>query len=279
MRELLNDLQADAPRQLELEGHRISEVNYEELVGGEREPITAVDGGSAILLKTTSNCVLFVRIIAVKMSTRKEIVKTEGYVLATAGKKTTVSFYTLEGKKEELFTIDESLETATNLGRKILEWRAVDAADGAMLWDGSLTPTNDVEARHQPRQEELLCLSKTTGTLGNWKVFSESPEQPWKAQAFDKTWFAKLHAKTKHYFRIDTTTPELIDSLVPWSKDPSFLGYPYPLILADQLARVSNEEAGVQKIRLQSLAGENWNALAEGSTASDAHEILDSMQY
>jgi len=280
MHELLDDLEAPSKKELFLEGNKIDSVTYKELVLDERKPITAIDGGSAVLLQTANNCLLFVRIIAATMTTRKTIKKTEGYVLAVnKEQKITVTFYPLVGPKEKLFTIEETLLAAANLGRKMLEWQAVDAAEGIVAWDGSLTPTNDVEAKYLPKHEKLIGVSKTTGTLGNWKVFSESPEKPWKAHAFGTVWFAKLHEKAKHYFRVDAQDSALIDVLLPWSCDPSFLGYPYPLILVDQLARVSNEEAGIQKIQLQTTAGKKWDALAEGSAASDAHEILDSLQF
>lgn len=280
MQELLKDLDTGSDA-LFLEGNKITTVQYDELATPTRDSLTAIDGGSAILLHTTNACVLFVRIISATM--QKRIRKTEGYVLAAFKNESIhTTFYPLEGEKQPLFVMphdQEPLSTAANLGRKILEWRAIDEVDGLVVWDGSLTPTNDIEKKNLPQKKELLALAKTTGTLGNWAIFSNSPRSPWKAHAFDNKWFVKLHAKARHYFRVDTRDDALIEQLVPWSEDPAFLGYPYPLVFADQLARVSNEEAAVLTVRLQVTAGKDWERVSQGRSATDAHEILDSLQY
>jgi len=88
----------------------------------------------------------------------------------------------------------------------------------------------------------------------------------------------KLHGRSEHAFRCDimsTGISEIISYLASVAADPVFPGYPYPLIEADRLARVSNQELATAKMRFQAEAGASWAALQRGSRGSDAHGILD----
>ncbi|MFB6199017.1 MAG: hypothetical protein ABEI52_12245, partial [Halobacteriaceae archaeon] len=60
------------------------------------------------------------------------------------------------------------------------------------------------------------------------------------------------------------------------SDDPVFPGYPYGLIEADRLARVSHDEAAAKRTRLQSAFGKDWERVEKRLHTRDAHDILDS---
>ena len=88
--------------------------------------------------------------------------------------------------------------------------------------------------------------------------------------------FAKLHKHAEHIFHIDVygNVAEAISALIATSKDFLFPGYPYGLILADRIARVSEYEKR-QKLQEQELLNKQ-----EGRTAINAHQILDrSVKY
>ncbi len=78
---------------------------------------------------------------------------------------------------------------------------------------------------------------------------------------------------TQGSFRIG----KVLGILAEASKDPVFIGYPYGLIEADKLARVSNEEAEFLKVRLISKAGKERSKIIGYMKTVDAHSILDNI--
>ena len=96
----------------------------------------------------------------------------------------------------------------------------------------------------------------------------------WTYHMENKTYFVKLHEKAKHVFRFEGN-PEILPHLMNNSRDALFLGYPYGLILADQLARVSNEEKN--SLRMNFLLRKENKEIMGYLNATNAHEILDRM--
>ncbi len=93
--------------------------------------------------------------------------------------------------------------------------------------------------------------------------------------------FARLHPKSRHVFRIDLLCPAerveaLMQALSVYATDPVFFGYPYPLIRADQAARISNSEAAMLRTRLGTMAD---LSRAVDESAFDAHGVLDRVRY
>ncbi len=88
----------------------------------------------------------------------------------------------------------------------------------------------------------------------------------------------KLHGRSEHAFRVDAKAEDItgiVSFLASVSADPVFPGYPYPLIEADRMARVTNQELEGVRTRFQAEAGADWRALKRRSRGSDAHGILD----
>ncbi|MBI2146708.1 hypothetical protein HYU22_05200 [Candidatus Woesearchaeota archaeon] len=82
----------------------------------------------------------------------------------------------------------------------------------------------------------------------------------------------KLHPQATHVFRFQGNGG-ILPSLVANSSDPLFLGYPYGLIMADKLARVSNAERN--SLRMSLLLRKENREIAEYLSTMNAHEILD----
>ncbi len=274
MKELLERIiETKTSSNLWLEGKKI-QPSFEKLVEKKRETIIAVDGGSASILETTSMHVLFVRIIAVQLEPRK-IKEKEGFLVVSVQEDAELLVEFFDSEKKELFrTKDVDLHEAAGLGRKILEWQVADACEGIVVWDGSFTTKYEFEKKYLPR---AIALAKSTTAVGSWNIFSQ--EAPWLAKS-EEISFVKLAEKGK-VFRVENRGSiddlQVYSLLVPWAQDPVFIGYPYPLILADQLARVSNDERSALKIRLKAIAGSRWEKISQG--IQDSHDILDSIQF
>lgn len=284
---LIEDLGVVRTQGLFLEGKKVV-PEFEELQNTrEKHVICAVDGGSAPILLTPSLVVLFVRVAKIFFEPKK-VVRKQGFVCSFVEEKNNSAFiktifYPEDNKKpEEIFSCpltelgeQPTLFSAANLARKILEWRAVNEEKEIItLWDGSLSVTNVVEERERPRNN-CVGIAKSTGTMGDWSLFHK--EGLWAAKVTQESFFVKLHKQSKHVLRADTHDKKLLEVLVPWSCDPVFLGYPYPLIVADEIARVSNAEASGMRVRLQGLLKEKWSNVSFGM--QDAHSILDSIKY
>lgn len=100
-----------------------------------------------------------------------------------------------------------------------------------------------------------------------------------KAEMF----FVKLHYDSKHIFRFEifneqrAKAEETINALVSNCVDPIFIGYPYGLIDADKIARVTNYEKESLKIMfLMKLKNKN---IEKYLSSLNAHEILDKISF
>ncbi|MBI2541319.1 DNA double-strand break repair nuclease NurA [Candidatus Woesearchaeota archaeon] len=144
----------------------------------------------------------------------------------------------------------------------------------------------------------LAALSKTTslftdnGDLLSAVLGNLSPSGPWfyhpiaeissashKAEMF----FAKLHESSRHIFRLEifneqkAKAEETINSLAGNCIDPIFIGYPYGLVEADKIARVShNEKESLKTIFLAKLSSKN---IEKYLNSANAHEILDRVSF
>ena len=144
----------------------------------------------------------------------------------------------------------------------------------------------------------LSALSKTTslfadnGNLLSVILDSISNIQSWfyypiadikkpshKAEIF----FVKFHDKSKHIFRFEifnqqkSNAEEAINALASNCIDPIFIGYPYGLVDADRIARVSNQEKeSLKTIFLVKLKSKN---IEKYLSSVNAHEILDRISF
>ena len=95
--------------------------------------------------------------------------------------------------------------------------------------------------------------------------------------------FVKLNSKSKYIFRMDFVSEmndkieKVLSLLILNSKDPVFLGYPYGLIEADKMARVSNNELEMIKTKFMVKAGKDWDKINESLKTKDSHSVLDNI--
>ncbi len=120
----------------------------------------------------------------------------------------------------------------------------------------------------------IVLLNKLAPS-GGWSYFVDNVRDKQDA-LLHQTYFVKLHPQSQHVFRLEGSAemlPSLLPFLVEHSQDAVFLGYPYGLILADKLARVSNEERNA--LRLNFLLRKENKGIVDYLQATNAHDILD----
>ena len=144
----------------------------------------------------------------------------------------------------------------------------------------------------------LAALSKTTslftdnGNLLSAVLSNISPPNSWfyhpiaeisngnhKAEMF----FAKFHPKSSHVFRLEifniqkSKAEETINELAGNCTDPIFIGYPYGLVEADRVARVSNhEKESLKTMFMVKLRNKN---VEKYLSSVNAHDILDRISF
>ncbi len=184
------------------------------------------------------------------------------------------------GKERASVTMVSSL--ARRFAELALARKVAADADIAVL-DGTLEATYPGEKALLQQLSPAVCaLAKTSalftkdghnpalllnklGPQGCWQYAVAESEQ---------VRFVKLHEKSKHVFRYGGKK-EHLPFLLEQSHDAVFLGYPYGLMLADQLARVSDQEK--QRLRMQLLLRKENKELLDAMQATNAHEILDAL--
>jgi hypothetical protein len=96
--------------------------------------------------------------------------------------------------------------------------------------------------------------------------------------------FVKLNKISDYIFNFEQykgqedKIKEIVGLLAKNSNDAVFPGYPYGLILVDQLARVSNKEKDYLITMFKMKAGKEWSKIKEHLNALDAHNILDNIR-
>lgn len=268
-----------------------------------------VDGGNAPVFESPTARVEFVRVYGAAYEGTKKIsaCREEGFVLTRNITKNKQGYVEVQGYgvKLSLLILDNdqelrlgreraSLATVAGLARFCLEcrlarkWREEQHCT-FVVRDGSLVPNNAYEEEEfkELLQKGVAGLSKTntltttTGTSVSATLLAHGPKEPWiytlgtaRGVSFS---VVKLHARAEHAFRLDTNTDvaTVAAALAVVATDPVFPGYPYPLVEADQQARVSKRELELLKTRFMVEAGPRWKELQLLARGSDAHGILD----
>ena len=89
----------------------------------------------------------------------------------------------------------------------------------------------------------------------------------------------KLYPRSNYVFEFNVKgdADSVLSNLVSNSKDPVFLGYPYGLIVADRVARVSNNEKDHLLFMFKAKLGKRWKDIEQSLHTQDSHNILDNI--
>ena len=127
----------------------------------------------------------------------------------------------------------------------------------------------------------LSVVLSSISNLPSWYYYpiADIDDSSHKAEMF----FAKFHDKSKHIFRFEVfntqkdKAEEVISALASNCVDPIFIGYPYGLVEADRIARVSNhEKESLKTMFLVRLSNKNIDKYL---SSVNAHEILDKISF
>ncbi|MEK6901925.1 MAG: DNA double-strand break repair nuclease NurA [Nanoarchaeota archaeon] len=282
----------------------VNQENFAPLVPtSEEKTIAFIDGGQAEILSGGNLCVSFIRVFAQVMKGTQKVKSStsEFYVVTTAVFRQGDIWYEgkifpLQGQAlvDEAHLIisshDQTIRAGTerapiskisSLARRFAELALAKNIDtDYILLDGTLEPTFKYEEMYLAELgNNVSALAKTDSlftTCGNNPTVLLQKLSPhphcWSYFIDGKSYFVKLHPSARHVFRFEGNSG-VLPCLLAQSTDPLFLGYPYGLIVADKMARISNAEKDALKMSFL-LRDEN-RELAGYLNAMNAHDILD----
>jgi hypothetical protein len=281
------------------------------------DSVSFVDGGVCHILSTSDFCLSLLRVVELKTNsfekgdkkrskTIKKLIKKEIYTLITVED----NFYKIitypktdlentkisTGDPEFNHNTENPFEKIANFLRRNLELKTViESSSDLVILDGSTDSRTQIEKEKIgiiAKKKNINCaFSKTSRILtdkGNNinYVLSELMEGEW-IYTLEKSniFFVKLNKNSDYVFRLDffnmgdkrESVSEAINYLKLISNDPVFLGYPFYLIEADKIARVSNDEKKRLLTKFKVLLGPNWKSIKKRLNASVAHDVLDTI--
>ena len=196
--------------------------------------------------------------------------------------------------------------------RRFAEWRMAEKASGLMEGGGALVRDGTLQtaiaseggyaeaAYEAARRRGIIftALAKTSSLLTTTGLsltyaidsLSSNVAPPWyyfpiakNTQPDHKAEIhcVKLHERGRSFrfevLRAQEAPLSLFRSLAFNASDLAFPGYPYGLIVADDEARVPSAEAQALKALFEEFGGEGWREIKKQESATNAHDILDSL--
>lgn len=280
-----------------------SNAHFKPLTGKASGSIAFIDGGNAELLHSPNFSLQLCRIAYCIFENNKRtkqerkefyaLVTTENkkFVVKTFGADFNLSF-DISDEHFKQGVSNGTPSSVVNAVRRFAELKlASSVAADVVVLDGSLQqkyPFEDMFLKGLEKKN-VVGFSKTCSLLtksGNSVValmglhpgaFIYHPvvellDESYKANIC----FARLHEKSSYVFKIDFNKEinrDVLALLSANAQDPVFLGYPYGLVLADKLARVSNDEAEFLKTKFMSKIKNK--DLIRYLNALNAHNVLD----
>ncbi len=283
----------------------LSSKHFKEIKGNANSSIAFVDGGNAEILKAPNFSLQLCRVAYCMFENNKRVkqerkdffvlvnVVNNKFVVKTFGNDLDMQF----DLDDEHFKSGKSRGSASSVVLAIRRFAELKLAASlnydVIVLDGSLQQTYTFEDRFlkELQNKKVVGFCKTSSLLtksGN-SVLALMNLHPGKfvyssvAEISDDSYqanicFARLHEKSNYVFKIDFQKDidhDVLAMLAENAKDPVFLGYPYGLMLADKLARVSHDEAEYLRTKLFSKI-KNVDLLRY-LNALNAHQILDTI--
>ncbi len=185
--------------------------------------------------------------------------------------------YIADNKISDVIVLDGNLQCTTTNENNYLD----DLYDSCNKNNVLLTALSKTTSLFTENGNLLSAVLSSISDLDSWFYYpiADIKNDNHKAEMF----FAKFHEKSKHIFRFEIfneqkdKSKEIINELASNCYDPIFIGYPYGLVEADRIARVSNQEKeSLKTMILVKLTNKN---IEKYLNAVNAHEILDKISF
>ena len=182
-------------------------------------------------------------------------------------------------KSKGIIILDGNLKAYYPGEKELLDTLYDSAGKGNVLVTGIAKTSNSITVRG----DTLTAALFNSTDLEQWYYYPayELEDENHKAETF----FVKFHKLSKYVFAVDVLKEQAKDADIGkvlgffayYSKDAVFPGYPYGLIKADSLARVSNRETEILLTRFSSLDPSLFELIRSYIYSVDAHSVLDNL--
>jgi hypothetical protein len=174
-----------------------------------------------------------------------------------------------EMKRGDVLLLDAML-CAEVLGEETILKRLFDAA---LEHEVSLIGIAKTSRLHTPSGRSLLGYLNEIGPDSAWKYKLGKGKVPYKDVV------AKFHPKSDYCYRCHVVG-DCLGVAAYHSRDPELIGYPYPLLRADKLARISNHEKEAERRGVRVLARRmGIKGFEYDIRSQDFHKKLDKRMY
>lgn len=279
----------------------IQKENFQNLQPEQNKTLAFIDGGQAQLLSAPNFSLDIIRIYAVIYQNKQKLKKIQKQFYLLTKTNEHLEFQTeifgdqiINPQDLKLSSLDPTLKQGTqrasitsipNTARRFAELavckKIAPQADFVIL-DGNLEASTTNESKYLKLPENVCALTKTStvytnkGNSASGILNEISPETNWFYQVDKKNYFTKLHPKSNYVFHFQGN-PEALKSLIPYSNDPVFPGYPYGLVYVDRFARISNQEKEFLKTQIITKLGKDFEKIKKYINALNAHDVLDNI--
>ncbi len=251
--------------------------------------VFAVDGGSGIVLDGGSWIIAKIKIGETCYRNGKRVSeKVDEYLLSVVDSrnKRTVKIFPETKIKLTKSNIDELPNEARDLleKRKIEELSGKISDEDIILTDGLF---NGITGKNLVAVCKTSRLRTKTGRslLGSINEMGkkEMSGKKWAYPLGGSEFIVKFHEKSRFCYKVSISNPEkmewFLSAVSCYSKDPEIIGYPYPLLRIDKVARLREDEKKTTNQRIKMSARQIGMNLEDDEAATVMHSLLDERAY
>jgi hypothetical protein len=251
-------------------------------------PVAAVDGSHAVVADTGAAWVAAVRAQAVAWPARPAPpapLRLHATVAAEAQGQLDAAYGAVGAEAPRASSASAWAEALRALAEHEAALAAATGlpAGGLLLLDGAATGlppgpqalADAVVERAAARGVTVLGVAKRSGVADAAgpvvaRLARLGPASCWLAEPAPGLRVARLHARSRHAFRVDGPA-EAVGRLLPLCRDAVYLGYPWPLARAhNEVAVTAREAMAAREAVAAEAARQGWPGLL-----ADFHEVLD----
>ncbi|MBW2996411.1 hypothetical protein KY332_03865 [Candidatus Woesearchaeota archaeon] len=266
--------------------------------------IAFVDGGQAELLKGSNFSLQFIRVggLVFDGKDKKSIVNEFFVLISMDGDEYKTEVFVVKGDGVDNISINSFDGTikegkdrgnVSKVGGIVRRFAELELAGrvvrnvSAVVLDGSLKAMvkGEEEKLEKLFEKGIVCgLAKTSKIIEDGRcVLSRlnGREGEWCYGLGEREYVVRLNKNSDYVFEFNINRKDkmmdVLGMLAGQANDAVFPGYPYGLLMADKIARVSNEEKEYLLTLFKAHAGSKWNKIKNGLNVVNAHDVLDNI--